>query len=111
MSRHRYHAACVAALASCGKDATPLGDQARARWRRQALEWLEADSAGLARTLDEESPWIGSTVRKLLDDCLQSSDFASLQEEAAIARLPESEQAACRALWARVDALRARGQK
>jgi tetratricopeptide (TPR) repeat protein len=44
-TRHRYNAACYAALAGCGqgKDADPLDAQEGARLRNQALDWLRAD--------------------------------------------------------------------
>src|SRR5262249_27309370 len=39
----RYHAACCAVLAAGGAhDAATLGEQERAMWRRQALDWLAA---------------------------------------------------------------------
>jgi hypothetical protein len=39
----RYNAACSAALegASKGIDKPPLADQAKARWRKQALDWVK----------------------------------------------------------------------
>src|SRR5207247_744373 len=42
---HRHEAAAAAALAGAGQgaDAGKLGDKERARWRKQALEWLRAD--------------------------------------------------------------------
>src|SRR5262249_7331052 len=49
----RYTAACAAALAACGqgKDSDQLDDEERARWRRQALDWLRKDLASSARRL------------------------------------------------------------
>jgi serine/threonine-protein kinase len=51
---HRYSAACAAALAGCGqgKDAADLDDAERARWRRQALEWIRLDLAWWGKALD-----------------------------------------------------------
>jgi serine/threonine-protein kinase len=50
--RHRYHAACAAALVGCGegKDGGALSEAERACWRKQAHEWLQADLAAWART-------------------------------------------------------------
>ena len=45
--QNRYNAACYAALVGAGegKDADNLDESERARWRRQALDWLKADLA------------------------------------------------------------------
>src|SRR5262249_38940695 len=53
-SSHRYDAACAAALAAAGlgADAGRLDDQERARWRKQALEWLRANLAVNGRLLE-----------------------------------------------------------
>jgi hypothetical protein len=42
---HRYNAACSAALAAAGKgdDQPRLDEPEKARWRKQALDWLRAD--------------------------------------------------------------------
>ncbi len=44
-SKHRFHAACAAALGGCGsgEDAAKLDDRAKAALRKRALEWLRAD--------------------------------------------------------------------
>src|SRR5262249_42911465 len=41
---HRYNAACAAALAGAGQgeDGAKLDDKERARWRKQAVDWLRA---------------------------------------------------------------------
>jgi tetratricopeptide (TPR) repeat protein len=53
---HRYDAACAAALAGCvrGADADQIDDRERARWRKQALEWLRADLVEWRRLLGKE---------------------------------------------------------
>src|SRR5262249_28702080 len=50
---NRYDAACAAALAGCGhgRDVDRLDDKERARWRRQALNWLRQDLAWWGRAL------------------------------------------------------------
>src|SRR5262249_28038700 len=57
-ARHRYRAACSAALAGRGQgqDAARLGAAARARQRRLALHWLRAELADRARALDGGTP-------------------------------------------------------
>src|SRR5262249_48183665 len=53
-SECRYPAARCAALAGCGlgDDGAGLSEAERARWRRQARDWLRADLAVWASTLD-----------------------------------------------------------
>jgi tetratricopeptide (TPR) repeat protein len=56
--RHRFHAACAAALAGGGqgRDAEPLAEAERTHWRNQALAWLRADLAAWARRLESGRP-------------------------------------------------------
>ncbi len=109
-AHHRYNAACAAAMAGCGqgKDQPPLDDASRIHRRRQALEWLKADLAVWSRTL-ESGP---HQSRKLLSQTLQGwkvdPDLAGLRDEPELAKIPDDEQKACRALWAQVDALLAK---
>jgi Flp pilus assembly protein TadD len=105
---HRYTAACVAALAGCrrGEDDPPPDDAARAKWRKQALDWLRAELA--ARTKLVSAPKSAPTVREVLDDWQRDPDLAGVRDSDGLARLPEEERAAWRQFWAEVDALRAR---
>jgi serine/threonine-protein kinase len=98
----RYTAACQAALASAGKgeDAGKLDDQERARLRKQALDWLRGDLLLLA------AGEIGrSRVARTLGRWQKDPDLAGLRDEAALAKLPAEERAACEKLWADVAAL------
>jgi Tfp pilus assembly protein PilF len=106
----RYDAACAAALAGCGqgKDEPPLDDASRTRWRRQALEWLDADLAAWSKALKNGPPPPRQIIAQKLQDWKVDPDLAGLRDRGALARIPEEEQKACRALWARVDALLAR---
>ena len=112
-AHHRYNAACAAALAGCGrsKDEPPLDDASRTRWRRQALEWLEADLAAWSKTLKTGSPQSRQALPRTLQDWKGDSDLAGLHDQGTLAEIPEDEQKACRALWARVDALLARSSR
>jgi tetratricopeptide (TPR) repeat protein len=104
---HRYNAARVAARAGCGAgvDEPPLDEQDRARWRRQAVVWLNAHLALLARQLTSGQPDVRSAVRRAVESWQQDPDLAGLRDEAALAKLPEGERTACRQLWAEVAAL------
>ena len=58
---HRYNAACAAALAGCGQgrnDQVPDAS-ARAKLRKQALEWLKAELAFRAKQFDVGRPLRG----------------------------------------------------
>jgi serine/threonine-protein kinase len=105
---HRYNAACAAALAGCGQgqDTALLDDQARARWREQALVWLRADLALWTRQLANATPDERAAARQMLAHWQRDPDLAGLRERDALTRLPEAERQACRQLWTRVRELR-----
>lgn len=104
---HRYSAACVAALAGCGqgKDDPPLGEQARTRWRRQALDWLRADLVYATKQWETGSPPLTTLVQQKLQIWQVNSDLAGVRDQAALAKLPHAEEEAWNKLWSQVDAL------
>jgi Flp pilus assembly protein TadD len=103
----RYNAACTAALAGTGRGEDDLlpDDEARARWRRQALDWLRAELALRYRRLDNASPQARAEAVGRLKHWQADPDLAGLRDEPALAKLPEPERAACRALWSDVARL------
>jgi tetratricopeptide (TPR) repeat protein len=105
---HRYNAACVAALAGCGrgKDAEKLDDQEYARLRRQALDWLRADLEAKARLLDEGPDPVRSAaeVGNALRHWQVDPDLAGLRGPEALARLPGAERGSWQKLWTDVAA-------
>jgi serine/threonine-protein kinase len=103
----RFTAARAAALAGCGKgrDAADLDESGRALWRKQALEWLRADLQAWAKRLDGAGADDRAEVRTALQRWQRDPDLAGLRDAAALEKLPETERAACRALWADVTAL------
>jgi serine/threonine-protein kinase len=107
----RYHAARCAALAGCGlgEDGAKLSEAARAHWRGQAREWLQADLAAWARTLDGNSAVARDLARNLLTRWRAEPDLAGLREP-ELEKLTADERQECRALWGRVDALLERGR-
>ena len=109
---HRYTAACAAALAGCGRgeDGATLGEADRARWRGQAREWLRADLAGWARTLESGPESDRLLVRRRLAHLWADPDLAVLFDHDALDRLPPAERQECRTLWGEVDALIRRAQ-
>jgi Flp pilus assembly protein TadD len=107
---HRYRAARAAALAGAGQgaDAKELGELEQARWRQQALAWLQADLAHWAERLkqgDKKGP-TGANSYFWLGYWQSDPDFASVRDEAALRKLPEAEQQAWRKFWEEVEALR-----
>jgi hypothetical protein len=108
-SQIRYNAARAAALAAAGegKDAAKLDAPAKPKLRRQALDWLKAELVAWRRVLDagplQDRPNVGAK----LSDWQKESALAGIRDGAAIAKLPEDEQALWQALWADVESLRA----
>jgi tetratricopeptide (TPR) repeat protein len=105
--QNRYNAASAAAQAGWGqgKDEPPLDEAARARWRKQAIEWLKADLAFWSRQVESGPQQARAFVVQTLQHGKADSDLSGLRDEAALAKLPEDERKACRSLWTEIDAL------
>jgi serine/threonine protein kinase/Flp pilus assembly protein TadD len=105
-SKHRYSAACLAARAGTGQgvDAGSLKEFQYADLRKQALDWLRADFAAWTKLLQSGQPKDRSLVQKTLQQWQRDADLAALREDAALAKLPESEQMAWQQFWADVAA-------
>ncbi len=106
-AQNRYLAASAAALAAAGKgiDQPPLDELARSRWRKQALDWLNADLAYWAKQAETGVPQSTALVQKTLENWRVDRDFASVRDESHLKRLPQDEQKAWQAFWSRVSAL------
>jgi len=106
-AQNRYNAACAAALAGSGqgKDDPPLDNAAKARCCKQAIDWLKADLAAWSKVSESGPSQARQSIPQTLQHWKADSDLAGIRDEAALARLPEDEQKACRALWAELDAL------
>jgi hypothetical protein len=104
---NRYNAACAASLAAAGKgkEAAKLDPNERARWRRQAVAWLRADLARWTRQLDTNQSPARAAVRQELRHWQRDPDLAGIRDAGPLAKLPADEQAACKKLWAEVQAL------
>jgi serine/threonine protein kinase/tetratricopeptide (TPR) repeat protein len=104
---HRYNAACAAALAGSGrgKDDPPPDDAARGKFRRQALEWLNAELTFWKALASKGDPGDRETVAKTLEHWKGDADLAHVRDPTALARLPEAERAAFQGLWKDVDGL------
>ena len=108
-----YNAACVAALAGGGKseDAATSDDEARVRWRKQALDWLRTALNLWTKKIDAAKPEDRAAAAKQLKQLQDDTDLASVREKDALAKFPTDEQDAWRQLWADVDALRKKAQE
>jgi serine/threonine-protein kinase len=103
----RYLAARCSALAGCGpgKDGDKLGAAGRARWRKQAREWLRADLAMWAARLGSDSPLERSLAKRMLTHWQADPDLAGVREPHLLDDLSADERTECLALWHEVRAL------
>ncbi|HVS34478.1 MAG TPA: tetratricopeptide repeat protein [Gemmataceae bacterium] len=112
LSGSRYHAACAAALAGCGKgeDAARLEDKERAQLRQQSRTWLQAELATWSQRIDAGSGVERMAAAQALQRWTKEADLAGVRDVDALAKLPAEEQDAWRKLWADADALRKRAE-
>jgi serine/threonine-protein kinase len=110
---HRYNAARAAAQAGCrpGADATDLEEEERARLREQARQWLRADLAARARTLDADPKAAHWRVRDALTRWQHEPDLACVRDPSELDKLVADERKQFLALWAEVAAVIARTKK
>jgi tetratricopeptide (TPR) repeat protein len=109
---HCYNAACAAVLAASGKGAgaDKLDNTDNARLRRQALDWLNADRAGLAK-LFAEKPATARSIQNAMQHWLNDSDLSSVRDTKEMAALPHEEREAWKKLWNEARDLLRRAQK
>ena len=107
---NRYQAARAAALAGAESgrlDGSPDA-RSRARWREQAVAWLEADLAASAAVLESGTAQQRAAVLKRLGRWQVDPALAGLRDAQAMAGIPEPERRSLRDLWRRIDAVRAK---
>jgi serine/threonine-protein kinase len=109
----RYPAARCAALAGrgLGKDGAKLTEAERARWRKQAREWLRADLTVWAKALDSGSRAARDLAKKTLIHWQTDPDLAGLREPRGLDGLSADERKECLALWKEVAAVLLRAEK
>ena len=110
-SRHRLHAAMVAARAlhaAPSQGRSPARRPHAFRWRAQALEWLCAERNSCAKLLTQGSPQQHALGRKTLDILRHHTGLAGLRDEAELKLLPEAERKGWQMFWAEVSALQAK---
>jgi serine/threonine-protein kinase len=104
---YRYKAARAASLTGCGlgADGARLDEAERARWRRQARDWLRADLAACAMPIDRGSPADVALVRRMLTQWQADPDLAGLRDTTAMDQWPADERKECLQLWHAVGEL------
>jgi tetratricopeptide (TPR) repeat protein len=108
----RYHAACCAVLAGCGKgtDGGKLDADERSRWRQQALVWLRAELTWWTRMLDGAKAQQRAAILRVMERWQSERDLAGVRGSDALGNLPQEDRAGWWKLWAEVAALRERAK-
>ena len=93
---HRYNAACAAAMAGSGQgnDDPKPDDAARAKLRKQALDWLKAELSAWKRVSMIVESGNKELVAKTLTHWKQDTDLAGIRDQQELARWPEDERTA-----------------
>ena len=110
LARNRYNAAGAAALAGCdqGKDVANFDAEARARLRRQALDWLRADLIAWENLFQKEPAKAPPVLRQVMQQWQHDADFDGVRHPKALAKLAEAERREWQAFWEQVAALERR---
>jgi tetratricopeptide (TPR) repeat protein/serine/threonine protein kinase len=105
----RYNAACVAALAGCGRgeDEAELDAKEKTRLRGQALKWLRFDLALWGEQVTSGKPSDLQAAQQTLRHWQHDPDLAAVRDPGALAKLPEAERKEWTKFWSEVAALRA----
>jgi tetratricopeptide (TPR) repeat protein len=108
--QHAYNAACVAALAGCGrgKDEPPPDAAARVMLRGQAIGWLKGEIQAWRRFAATPGPGNREVVARTLRHWQKDPDLAGIRDDEELARLPEGERTAFKRLWDDVNQLLAK---
>jgi WD40 repeat protein/serine/threonine protein kinase len=103
----RYFAARAAWRAATGpsKDEPPLDDEARAKLRRQAIDWLNADLTAWGELLESCPPQDREVLLMKLTVWKHDAALTGMRDPAALAKLPPDEQRGITQLWADVAAM------
>jgi len=88
-----------------GNDEPPPDDAAKAKLRRQALEWLRAELTASTSLIESGPPQERPVILQSLQRWQQDPDLAGIRDEAALAEVPVDERTALRLLWDDVASL------
>jgi tetratricopeptide (TPR) repeat protein len=103
----RINAACAAAMAATGKGGNepPPDELAKAKFRRQALDWLRADLAAWGQFLKAGEREAPSAVFRNVGAWKQYYELAAVRDVDNLSKLTATERAEWQSLWADVDSL------
>lgn len=78
---NRYSAACAAALVGSGqsKDDPALDEEKKAHWRKQAIDWLEADLTAWTKIVESGSPQARVAITETLEHWKADTDLIGLR--------------------------------
>ena len=88
-----------------GKDVPKPDDTARAKLRKQALDWLKAELSDWKRVSMMIEPGHKETVAKTLTHWKQDADLAGIRDTQELAKLPDAGRMEWQGCGADVDAL------
>ena len=77
-------------VVAAGFDDPPPDDAARAKLRKEALEWLKAEYSAWSNLLESDVPKSPALVAKTLAHWKEDADLSGIREEKEMAKLPES---------------------
>jgi tetratricopeptide (TPR) repeat protein len=102
---HRHLAALAAARAGGGQgDGAKLDDDVRARARKQALDWLQADLQLREKQIEGTDRGRRTEARQALRAWRREPDLAATRDAAALAKVSEAERTAWHKFWSEVEA-------
>jgi eukaryotic-like serine/threonine-protein kinase len=108
VAMNRFQAARAATRAGTEgvRENAEFGAESRAKWRRQAVEWLRADLAASTAIVNSGTSPQRAGVARRLSRWQVDPTLASIRDELALSSLPEAERRSLREFWDSVQAVR-----
>jgi serine/threonine-protein kinase len=103
-----HQAARAAALAWTGNSRLEASPEARARWREQAVAWLEADLSSAVAALESGTSRERAAIARRLGRWQVDPALAGLRDAPSMTVLDDSERLSLQSLWRRIDDARKR---
>ncbi|HZU39311.1 MAG TPA: hypothetical protein VFA18_25520, partial [Gemmataceae bacterium] len=96
---------------SKGNDAAKLDTQERARLRKQALDWLNADVRAWQNVLKTQPTKADPVIANVLGHWLEDTDLSGVRAGKPLATLPLAERMGWQKLWHGVKEMRQKAVK